>query len=122
MNNYPSDEEVSNEFKNILNTPFLMKDKFTGVINVTADKIIKTTFSAKAEQIDDIFYKIFNGLNEERKKAGFKPITAKRLATAINSNPWLKNSTEELYNILTKCEKAGNYKFASFILFPKKKK
>ena len=114
-----TDEEVSNEFKNILNTPFLMKEKFTGVINVTADKIIKTTFFSYR---DELFYKLLNGWNEERKKAGFKPITTKRLATAINSNPWLKNSTEELYNILTKCEKAGNYKFASFILFPKKKK
>lgn len=112
---YPSDEEVSKSYKQITTNPFSLS--FPIDLNFKV-----TTANTNAEQIDDIFYKIFNGLNEERKKAGFKPITTTRLATAINSNPWLKNSTEELYNILTKCEKAGNYKFASFILFPKKKK
>lgn len=117
--NEPSDEEVSNEFKNILNTPFLMKDKFTGVINVTADKIIKTTFFSYR---DELFYKLLNGWNEERVKAGFKPITAKRLATAINSNPWLKKDDGELEFLIKTCENRGNYKFAQYTLFPKKKK
>ena len=124
MNNYPSDEEVSKSVVSMLDTAQKsIEDAMKRIKenqNFSSKKVYEQVTTP--EQIDDIFYKILNGLNEERKKAGFKSLTAKRLATAINSNPWLKNSTEELYNILTKCEKAGNYKFASFILFPKKKK
>ena len=66
---------------------------------------------------DELFYRLLNGWNRERKKAGFDPISNERLATAINKNPILKRDDGELELLIKTNEERGNYKHAHFILF-----
>lgn len=69
---------------------------------------------------DELFFRLLNGWNTSRKEAGYLPLNAKRLAVALNSNPFLKKDDTALEAIIRECEAKGNYKKAQFILFPKK--
>lgn len=109
MNNYPSDEEVSNRYTKI-------QLAFTEIVL----PFLKKELEYKCYR-DELFDRLIKGWNIERVKAGYKPLSAKRLATAINMNPFLKSDDGELELIIKTCEKRGNYKFAHYILFPKTK-
>ena len=69
---------------------------------------------------DELFYTLLNLWNEDRKKAGYKPMSKARLAVAINSNPFLKEDDGELALLLHECQQKGNFKKAQWTLFPKK--
>jgi len=68
-------------------------------------------------QRDELFYRLFDGWNGDRIKAGYKPISKARLAVAINSNPFLKSDDGALLDLIKECENKGNFKKAHFILF-----
>lgn len=117
MNN-PSDEEVNNRYKAMSNAFLLCTPVFPEF------KITNATTSAMTFR-DYLFYQLLNALNKERAMIKLKPLTVSRLAIALNKHPTLKvnkeDNNEELYTLIDKCEKAGNYKLANWILFPKKK-
>lgn len=69
---------------------------------------------------DELFFRLLNGWNTARKEAGYLPLNTKRLAVAINNNPWLKKDDGALETLIVECEKKGNYKKAQWIVFPKK--
>lgn len=112
--NMPSDQEIYNTINKITNTASLFS---------------MTGYSPKQSSYKDnraeLFYKLLEGLNRDRKRAGFKLITKARLGVVLNTNVLLKvneaDNNEELHALVEKCEKAGNWKLASWILFPKKK-
>jgi hypothetical protein len=68
----------------------------------------------------ELFYRLLEGWNKDRVKAGYLPLSKTRLAIAINANPFLKKDDGELLNLIKECEEKGNYKKAQWILFPKK--
>ena len=68
----------------------------------------------------ELFYRLLEGWNKDRIKAGYSPLSKSRLAIAINANPFLKTDDGELLNLIKECELKGNYKRAQWILFPKK--
>ena len=68
---------------------------------------------------DELFYTLLNGWNEDRVKAGYKPLSKARLASAIAINPFLK-SDDELELLIKNCQSKKSYKYAHWVLFPKK--
>ncbi len=109
-----SDEEVFNTVNKITNTKSLFS--MSG---------FSTKKSPYKDKRAELFYSLLKGINKEREKAKLKPLTSKRLATALNSNPFLKQSykgsTEELHTLVDKCTKQGSFKYANWVLFSKKK-
>jgi hypothetical protein len=112
MNEYISDQDIHNRFINI--KPIA----FTGVNNFVIKEVKEIEFKKERDELFDRFIK---GWNRERHMVGIKPISPKRLAIAINSNPFLKKDDGALRDLVFHCEKVGNYKKAQWILFPKKK-
>lgn len=104
-----SDKEISDRYLRMINTIHSIPE------------VTKNLPEFKQTRRDYLFYKLLNGWNLERAKAGFKPLSTKRLASAINSNPFLKDDDGELELLIKECEQKGNYKKAHFILFGKKK-
>lgn len=66
---------------------------------------------------DELFYRLFDAWNADRIKAGYKPLSKARLATAINRNPFLKSDDGALLDLIKECEAKGNFKKAHFVLF-----
>lgn len=75
------------------------------------------TTSLFKDQRAELFYRLLEGWNKERIQNGYKPLTQKRLASAINSNPFLRKDDGELELLIKECEQKGSYKKAQFILF-----
>ncbi len=109
MNNNPSDQETSETIKKINDIFHRFVPTFhkNGAITLGEDRRVY------------LFNRLLNGWNKERKIAGFKEISPKRLAVAINSNPFLKKDDGEFELLIKECEEKGSYKKAQWVLFPR---
>ena len=65
---------------------------------------------------DELFYRLLDGWNIEREKAGYAPLSKARLATAIKRNPFLKTDDDELELLIRQAEEVGNYKKIHWLL------
>lgn len=121
-----TDKEISERMKLFVKPiTFKVKNMFGEDVWIKQDRVF--TYASRR---DELFHKLLTGWNIERVKAGFKPLSKARLASALAKNPHLRpyddegnetNNDEDLFTLINECEKKGNYKKAHFILFPKKK-
>ncbi len=111
MNNYIPDQEVVNATKRMISVP--------GNFFRSFDFEVRKGY--KSER-DELFNRLLVGWNIQRVRAGYKKISPARLASAINSNPFLKSDDGALRTLVFECEKVGNYKKAHWTLYPKKTK
>lgn len=66
---------------------------------------------------DELFYRLLNGWNQDRVRAGYVGLSKARLAIAINRNPFLRTDDDALEFLIKECEEKGNYRKAHFVLF-----
>jgi hypothetical protein len=69
---------------------------------------------------DEIINAFVEGINNERKSTGLKPLNPRVIAVLINKNPFLANSVSECWNLYNECKKNGNYKKFWWVVKPKK--